>query len=167
MGKIWICLLKRKTLGFILRNRVLLRRYWKGQWAFFQASLPKRWLKQLRRLQNNMTETISNCPGPSRLGWPDTPGPGLCSQTRHQSRWISLRTCNLVPKSLYYDYNPAIKSYGHSMRSQLTNEWESTFCLCVDLSHKTGHWPGLMFDSCPLPVPFDKPWMHNIHTRMK
>ena len=57
------------------------------------------------------------------------------------------------PQSLYYDCNPAIKSYSCSMRSQL-NEWESTLCLCV--AYKPQSWTRAKTDtrllpsSCPL-----------------
>lgn len=58
----------------------------------------------------------------TRLGY-DTPWLSHFS-FRHgdQSRAVSLHARNLFPLSLYYDYNPAIKNYGHSMRSLLTNE---------------------------------------------
>lgn len=85
--------------------------------------------------------------------WVDPPGPGPSSQTGHQSGRVSLHARNTVPQFLYYDCNPAIKSYSCSMRSQL-NEWESTLCLCVSYKPqiwtraKTDTW--LLPSSCPL-----------------
>lgn len=89
-----------------------------------------------------------------RSRWADPPGPDLSSQTGHQSCCVSPCTSNAVPRSLYYDYNPAIKSYSRSMRSQLANEWESTLGLCVDF--KAQSWTlakadtRLLLSSCPV-----------------
>lgn len=124
-------------------------KYWRGDWDFIQADnlVSGDGLNSWVRSQHNVWPAKSWTRDVS--WWADTSGSGLSCQTGHQSCYVSRHACNTVPQSLYYDCNPAIKSYSHSMSSQLANEWESTCSLCVDF--KPQSWTLAKADTWLLP----------------
>lgn len=154
-----LSLLKRKHWWGSYRNNVLLQRNGRGQRDFFQAD--RFAVREMVETAEEVTSlcgpwTFSDWSRPGQAGVMGYTGDTLVYTHRQDTRaaWSPSMLVTQSPTPLYYDCNPAIKSYGHSMRSQLTNELERTLHLRIDLNPRAEHWAGLISDSC-LPITSD------------